>query len=924
MFGQITSSDKGRQIPMSGTYQVFLSFRGSDTRFGFTGNLYKALTDRGIHTFIDDEELQRGDQITPALMKAIQESRIAIPVLSTNYASSSFCLEELTHILHRSNSKGMLVLPVFYEVDPSDVRHWKGSYGDALAKHEERLKHNMDKLQSWKDALSEVANLSGYHFKKGYQYEYKFIEKIVEQVSKQINLCLHVADYPVGLESATFRVTDLLALGTDDGAHMVGIHGMGGIGKSTLARAVYNNLIADNFDGTCFIANVREKSTKHGLEYLQSILFSEILKEDIISPSCEKGVSMIKERFQRKKVLLVLDDVDDFKQLKACVGSPSWFGLGSKIIITTRDTQLLPKCHIKITYEVETLDNNDALRLLTLTAFKGKEVDSRYKEVLNRVVTYASGLPLALEVIGSNLAEKSIQNWEDAIDQYKRIPPGGIQNILKVSFDALEEKEQSIFLDIACCFNGYRMIEVENILGAHYGCNIKPHLEVLVEKSLLKLDHNYYYTMHDLIEDMGKNIVNQESSDEPAERSRLWSGKDIIEVLEENKGTSKIKIICLDLSINEEMIEWNGKGFKKMEKLKTLIIKNANFSKAPKCLPNSLRVLEWEAYPSGYLPSDFLPKKLGVCNLPYSHIKSFQLDNKLMHLTVLNFRGCKFLEETPDVSYFPNLKELSFDCCKKLTTIHCSVGFHDKLKILSAANCSNLKSFPPLNLPSLQMLFIPECSSLESLSPINLSSIRALELSGCSSLGSFPEITEKINNLDELELRELSIAELPWASFQNLCGLFKLHLYRFGAVQLPSKIFTELGLITFKAEFCEGLHCPDLGVGEELSTVRFLTISYCNLSDDIFDKGFQRKGMRLEVGFTFQVKVFQSGSINEARGDIRVLFGFVISFPLEFSVVLLHHHMMLFSFLTISGCNLSDDLFDKGFQRFARVKHKTV
>ncbi|KAL2334338.1 hypothetical protein Fmac_015551 [Flemingia macrophylla] len=525
MFGQINSSDKDRQIPMSGTYQVFLSFRGSDTRFGFTGYLYKALTDRGIHTFIDDKELQSGNQIPPALMKAIQESRIAIPVLSTNYASSSFCLDELTHILHRSNSEGMFVLPVFYEVDPSHVRHQKGSYEDALAKHEKRLKHNMDKLQNWKNALRQVADLSGYHFKKGDQYEYKFIEKIVKQVSKEINLgWLHVADYPIGLESSVFRVTNLLDVGSDDGAHMIGIHGMGGIGKSTLARAVYNSLIADNFDGTCFLDNVREKSNKHGIQHLQHILLSKILKEkDIIFTSWQEGVSMIKEMFQRKKILLVLDDVDDLKQLKACVESPNWFGLGSKVIITTRDIQLLLKCHVKITYEVKTLDNNDALRLLTLTTFKGKEVDSCYKEVLNRVITYASGLPLALEVIGSNLAGKGFQNWEDVIDRYERIFPSEIEDILKVSFDALDKEVQNVFLDIACCFKGYTKRYVEHIIGAHYGYSIKSHLEVLVEKSLLKLndkisrfefhdENNYRYIMHDLIEEMGKNIVKSKMS----------------------------------------------------------------------------------------------------------------------------------------------------------------------------------------------------------------------------------------------------------------------------------------------------------------------------------------------------------------------------------------------------------------------------
>ena len=151
---------------------MFLSFRGFDTRYGFTGNLYKALCDKGIHTFIDDEELRSGEEITPALVKAIQESRIAIPVFSKNYASSSFCLDELVIIMEYIKGKGRLVLPVFYDVDPCDVRHQRGSYGEAMAKHEERFKDEKEKVQKWRKALHQVANLSGKDFKLGYILSY--------------------------------------------------------------------------------------------------------------------------------------------------------------------------------------------------------------------------------------------------------------------------------------------------------------------------------------------------------------------------------------------------------------------------------------------------------------------------------------------------------------------------------------------------------------------------------------------------------------------------------------------------------------------------------------------------------------------------------------------------------------------------------
>jgi hypothetical protein len=163
------------------TYDVFLSFRGPDTRYGFTGNLYKALCDRGIRTFIDDKELQRGDEITPSLVKAIEESRIFIPVFSINYASSSFCLDELVCIIHCLASKGRLVLPVFYGVEPSNIRHQTGVYGKDIAKHKKRFQSNkekytdnMERLLKWKAALTQTANLSGYHFNFRYLTLFRF------------------------------------------------------------------------------------------------------------------------------------------------------------------------------------------------------------------------------------------------------------------------------------------------------------------------------------------------------------------------------------------------------------------------------------------------------------------------------------------------------------------------------------------------------------------------------------------------------------------------------------------------------------------------------------------------------------------------------------------------------------------------------
>ena len=137
-------------------------------------------------------------------------------------------------------------------------------------------------------------------------------------------------------------------------------------------------------------------------------------------------------------------------------------------------------------------------------------------------------------MIGSHLKRKSIEEWESAIKQYKRIPKKEILDILKVSFDALEEEEKNVFLDIACCFKGWRLTEVEHILRGRYDDCMKHHIGVLVEKSLIEFSWDGVVNMHDLIQDMGRRIDQQESSKEPGKRRRLWLTKDIIQVLEDN------------------------------------------------------------------------------------------------------------------------------------------------------------------------------------------------------------------------------------------------------------------------------------------------------------------------------------------------------------------------------------------------------
>lgn len=139
-------------------WDVFLSFRGEDTRHSITQDLYSLLTGKGIRAFRDDDGLNRGDEISPRLLEAIEDSAASIVILSQNYASSHWCLEELARICKLRR----LILPVFYGVDPSHVRKQKGPFEEAFRSHENRF--GMDKVMEWRKAMETVGGIAGWVF----------------------------------------------------------------------------------------------------------------------------------------------------------------------------------------------------------------------------------------------------------------------------------------------------------------------------------------------------------------------------------------------------------------------------------------------------------------------------------------------------------------------------------------------------------------------------------------------------------------------------------------------------------------------------------------------------------------------------------------------------------------------------------------
>ena len=145
-----------------GKYDVFLSFRGEDTRNTLADLLYDAFNQKGINAFKDDEKLEKGKTISPELSRAIEESQFAVVIFSKNYASSTWCLDELAKIFHCEKRMGMKILPVFYDVEPSDVRKQMGTFEQAFIEHEKRFKENIEKVKMWRATLTHVGNLAGW------------------------------------------------------------------------------------------------------------------------------------------------------------------------------------------------------------------------------------------------------------------------------------------------------------------------------------------------------------------------------------------------------------------------------------------------------------------------------------------------------------------------------------------------------------------------------------------------------------------------------------------------------------------------------------------------------------------------------------------------------------------------------------------
>ncbi|XP_060674067.1 disease resistance protein RPV1-like isoform X2 [Ziziphus jujuba] len=785
-------------------YDVFLSFRGEDTRSGFTSYLYAALCEKGFSTYMDEHKLERGDEISPTLLKAIEESKISVVIFSKNYASSTWCLNELVHILECKKNNGQIVMPIFYGIDPSDVRKQNGSYGMAFAKHEESFRDRIKEVHQWRAALKEVSNLCGLD-SKNFRLENELVKQVVkdilEKLPKYRSTYEHSKELLFGIEKNIKEVESLLSIGSED-IRIIGIWGMGGIGKTTLATIVLEKL-SDEFDGRCFLWNDRKQYATHGLDHLLDDV-DNLRMDTLVGAS-----SFILHRLRRKKMLIVVDDVDSSILLDALVRECRHrLAPGSRIIVTSRNRQVLKGVSDDI-YKVQRLNSIESSKLFRLYAFKSNHPPAIDDEnMISQVISYAYGNPLALKILGSSLLSRNKEEWESALKKLKRFSNPDIQDVLRISYDQLDDKGmKDTFLDIACIFDSsFTRDYAESILIDNP--SVKSDITDLIEKSLIEkgevLEDNVLL-MNDLIRQMGRQIARDERQ-QPGNRCRLCDAKDACYVLENETGTAAIEVISFNMSEITQNVRVCPAAFSNMCNLRILKVYCDNIggyvfklsipNGLDSYLSNKLRYFRWDLYPLKSLPSKFNPENLVELALRGSHLENLW-NYKVQSLPMLrriDLSHSKFLTQLPDLSRSPNLERINLEGCTCLVEVLSSIQNLDKLAYLNLNGCTELKNLKDISRSTGCLDFILHC-------------IENLSMDICQlSLTSQAHISQKFPvNLTRLLLRETAIEEVD-PSIGYLSGLVELDMSYCTRLQcLPASVCNLKSLEMLSLHSCSKL-----------------------------------------------------------------------------------------------------------------------
>ncbi|XP_039170350.1 disease resistance protein RPV1-like [Eucalyptus grandis] len=751
---------------LGGEYQVFLSFRGLDTRRGFTNSLYHALVDAGIRVFIDDEELRAGERISDKLLQAIDLCKLYIPIFSKNYASSPWCLRELAKMVENTSKskedRKKVILPIFYDVKPDDVKLKTTLYRNAILNLKQKIEDQKKKFRSkdvetWQQALKEVDGTRGWELEK-YLGHGDLIKSVVKEVViRLMTRQRQVTKDLVGMEDRIAAINNLLDIHSG-GVLLIGIYGMGGIGKTTLAKIIFNQL-CPRFGKNCsFIEDVRETAKAKGsLVKLQRKLLSDISTSGVAPniDNMDQGITMIGQTICNKKMLIVLDDVED-KQIQKLIEVNSLYS-GTRILITTRDKNVLKirgfKCKI-LHYEMEGLSKIDALQLFSRHAFHDSSPPTNYYTLSKGIVSTTGGLPLALEAIGSLLfGQKEETIWEETLEKLRETPHRDVLEKLRISYNALEPDQQHIFLDIGCFFIGWKKT---NLIYQWKSCGFKAE-----------------YAIHVLINrDLGRAIAIQE-------RTRLWDGDEIICALRSIEIKESVQALCLQTSSNDPTTI-TAEQLRRFPHLKFLWLSNVVWEGS--FMGYLAKLKEIIRVDIGYSPSNLALENVVLVNIHFSNLDEDEINYLIKGATklkVLNLQHNYSIRGTPTFDKYLVLEKLTICHCPSLKKIDCSIGNLRWLTDLSIESCLKLEKLPE------------QIGELQNL--------RHFSLSKCDNLSELPDSISKLELLTKLDISCKRFTRLP-NSIGRLQSLSSSNVSYTPIVEMPSTMSKMLHLQTLNLE----------------------------------------------------------------------------------------------------------------------------
>ncbi|KAI3741467.1 hypothetical protein L1987_59141 [Smallanthus sonchifolius] len=696
-------------------YDVFLSFRGEDTRTGFTSHLYEALIRKRIRTYKDDKTLEIGNFIAPELLEAIEASRFAIVILSSNYATSKWCMEEITKVVDCMERGKLIVIPVFYHVSPSEVRHQSNCFEQGFANHEVDPEITPQKVATWRSALAKVGAIKGLKVTP-HRNESDIVSEILRRIlqdmqdASPVDLS-HLTTGLVGIESQVDEVIRILNIESSD-VRFIGICGMSGIGKTTLAEVVFEG-IRNTFQESSFIGNIKDISKEHD---------SDLCK------------------LQQK----ILDDV-------------------------LKDESM----------PVRSVKHGQTLLMTKLLDLKSAFIDGHpahgYEKLSDDIVKYAGGLPIALTVYGTLLFGKEEKYWKEILKKVQEYPHKEVLGRLEVGYVRLDRHQQHTFMYIACFLKGKDIDLVKDILtnvGLYPECGITD----LINKFLITISFDGCVWMHDLLQQMCWEILRKESQYNGKQIAVKYR-QDVLDILSSKpKDSRTIEIINQEpYKVEVDDCIDDPSCFSEMRKLKFLKISNIHFPQDSLGknldLPN-LRFIDLSfskdliKIPDLTSTPDFVKLNLQGCTKLKELHQSVLFHKRLQYI---NLSGCTRLQSLGRSNMeMEALVTLVLSGCSNLEYVP---EFGHNMKCLENlyVDGTNIKKLPESlgELCNLRKLDASETSiveiplSIHYLKRIRLLRVHRCQLSSKSRGFLFTKMDMLLSGLKELDLSYCNLSAVP-------------------------------------------------------------------------------------------------------------------------------------------------------------------